>query len=511
MEAIISLAILIIIFVSISKAAVSSGNPIGVIFQIIGAVFGAVGTGLYHLILRTHASRNGIHGTARFLNNWWEKPRLISTQHKGIVVDGKRKISLKRSFQHAAIVAPTGMGKTTKYVIPNLLQLKNGSAVVTDPSGDIFDRTAGYLQGQGYQTKLLDFSGLARSLRYNPLARAQSHSEIKQVATVLVESAFPDAKGDAAFWNIGGINIIYTMIKLLKSEAPEVQNLYNLRFLLNSFGQDGAVLNDFVARNADQSTFREYQSFLAQDLKVIQGALSTAKNALDKISDPVIAEMTANESLDFESLRTEKTVLYVVVPEHAIAYNSYLLKLLFSQMMENFMRLPAPGQMQLPIFMFLDEVGNMGKLPNFATMMTTLRRYEVSVSLVLQSVQQLFNTYGDADANTILDGGTATKIFFAGLGLKTTEELERVLGKRTLWYMEPGMNRSEREVARSLLTSDEIRRMPTDQALFIHANIRPARLKMLPYYKSQELNRRSQIKPQVPTYPVGQNLPLVQL
>lgn len=51
-------------------------------------------------------------------------------------------------FPHALIVAPTGRGKTTGFVIPNLLTWQ-GSAVTLDVKGECFEATARHRAAQG--------------------------------------------------------------------------------------------------------------------------------------------------------------------------------------------------------------------------------------------------------------------------------------------------------------------------------------------------------------------------
>ena len=48
----------------------------------------------------------------------------------------------------------SGSGKSASYVIPNAFQLL-GSYVFTDPKGELYDRTAGYLKEKGYNLSAL--------------------------------------------------------------------------------------------------------------------------------------------------------------------------------------------------------------------------------------------------------------------------------------------------------------------------------------------------------------------
>jgi len=61
--------------------------------------------------------------------------KILNPSNTGLLIDGKNlRMKEKESFTHNMIVAPTGAGKSTRYVIPNLLTLDDCSFVVTDPS-----------------------------------------------------------------------------------------------------------------------------------------------------------------------------------------------------------------------------------------------------------------------------------------------------------------------------------------------------------------------------------------
>ena len=46
----------------------------------------------------------------------------------------------------------SGAGKSASYVIPNACQ-QLGSYVFTDPKGELYDQTAGFLREKGYKIK----------------------------------------------------------------------------------------------------------------------------------------------------------------------------------------------------------------------------------------------------------------------------------------------------------------------------------------------------------------------
>ena len=72
-----------------------------------------------------------------------ETGQLLSSRNTGLVLDGhKGRLSERESFQNVCVVARVGAGKTSRYIIPNVLTLDDCSMVITDPSGEIYERTS---------------------------------------------------------------------------------------------------------------------------------------------------------------------------------------------------------------------------------------------------------------------------------------------------------------------------------------------------------------------------------
>ena len=88
----------------------------------------------------------------------------------------------------------SGSGKSASYVIPNAYQLL-GSYVFTDPKGELYDKTAGYLRQNGYKIKVLNLVHPQYSDGYNPLAHIRSTHEALDVDTIVKIISTKDSAG----------------------------------------------------------------------------------------------------------------------------------------------------------------------------------------------------------------------------------------------------------------------------------------------------------------------------
>lgn len=423
--------------------------------------------------------------SAHFLP-FWKRWILLNPWNKGLVIDGKNKIPLNQSYQNVLLVAPTGYGKTSRYVLPNALNLDGTcSAVFTDPAGEIYATSQRYLKKKGYQVKCLDLREGFSSFKYNPFFRVRSSSDAAKMAHIIIQAAYPIQGGDT-FWVDSAKALLALLIEYLHQQKESTPTLLKLYQLLQQMSFSQKHLNKKFSQVLNEEQFDRIKAFLAQDGKTIAGILSTCKSAMHPLSDPHIRTITEKETLHFESLRTKPTVLFIIVPEQELAYFGFLLSLIYSQLFRFCLVMPISEKSYLPIRFFLDEAGNIN-IPNLPTYLTVSRKRLISVSLVIQELQQLDFQYKN-QAQIILNGGCTNTIWYPALGLNTCQQLEKILGSKTIIKKNNGKVTT---IKQPLMSNDSIRTMPFNRALFISGNQRPVLLKTKPWFQRFSLRKKA--------------------
>lgn len=432
----------------------------------------------------------------------------LKRSNRGWLVDGKsRRLSAKVSYMGALTVAPPGAGKSTGLVLPNLFTLASQkcSIVVTDPSGELYEQSSGYLQRKGFNIQVLNLQDLSASHSYNPLATAQNFTEIAQLANLLIRSSpATSTKGDDAYWTAGAETLLRVIIQVLHNQGDaQKMHLGEVKHWLSQFDHfrsDGkpSVFDTFVLENTleDPATWSAYKSLLSGPEKTVASFLSTANVALMALGDPALANLLRRNQIDFGALRKRKTVLYLMVRQQDMTHFGFVLSAFYAQLFNALLH--DLNARDLPVFALLDEWGQC-YAPDFDKTVTVCRKYRVALFVFLQSLQQLESRYSTAQARTILDG-LRTEIFLAGMGLNEAERLTRRLGKKR---PEAAGGRL-RSLDANLQNPDELITMKDDEALLVHGNKRPFKYRIKPFFKHWRFRQFAKLPaPPLPATPTN--------
>lgn len=427
---------------------------------------------------------NTAHGSAR-----WQKHSPLSLQHDGLVIDGKKRITAKDSFTHSLTIAPTGGGKTTRFILPNIINVTTCSQVISDPKGELLALTRPYLEGAGCRVLVLDFENLSQSIRFNPLHRANTESEIKQLAQSFFDMANAGAKTEG-IWRMGAIRLLSTLIISLKHQPDKkLVTMSSLLNLLNRCEDGTDTVEQFVNTYAPKSTQLVFKAWQGYDVKVKMGQLASAIAALASYDTTEIRNLTNADTIRFEKFRTQKTVLFLKLPVGVSSRYAPVLNLFYTQFFRYLLNTDI-DQTALPIYFLLDEFANLKKVPDFSRTLTLIRSRRVSINVIVQSLNQLDAVYGKEDAETII-GNCASLIAYAGIRDKRSLEfLSQMLGQTTKEMFTPG-SFGVRTFSRSLMTIDEIRTMPSHKGLFIFGNRPGEKITPTPIFKNPALMKKA--------------------
>ena len=422
----------------------------------------------------------------------------LNARNTGLLIDGDQgRLSERVSFQNVCVTASVGTGKTTRYIIPNVLDKakQNCSIVVNDPKGEVFDITSGYMQAHGFEVLVINPENLSASSFFNPLAEAKTDIEIEQVAEILIKAG-TGGKAKDPIWDNGAIRLISVLLKLLQRAGyvePGYFTLGNLYYLLQNFGQDGSPLDDFVIKWAynpedpnDSSLWDEWKGVITGNDKAVQSFVLTALVALKAFTNADMVKLTASSSINLEDMRKRKTIIYFITPPQLAEYYGFFTSVFFRSVFNAMMR-RLPAQNDLSVFCLYDEFGH-STLPGFGAVANTIRGYRVSLSIILQSLAQLSMRYGDDYAKAI-QGGFTTYMTYTASDDETSKFFERRAGR----VVEKQKNKIEEMLDHrneyNLLNADEISRIGDMEAILLSSNQQPARIETVPYFQHPRFRR----------------------
>ena len=152
-----------------------------------------------------------------------------------------------------------------------------------------------------------------------------------------------------------------------------------------------------------------------------------------------------------------------------------------------------------PVLLLIDEGGITG-IPNLHVSSSTLAGRGISLWLIVQSLSQLFATYGH-DRAKILLGNMDTRLFYRPNDLDTARYLEDFLGSASAYAHSQTLHSGEEtsegksERPRPLLSIQEITQLKDTDVLVWHRDYKPLKLKRMDWRTFDILRRRRSISP----------------
>ena len=439
------------------------------------------------------------HGSSDWSKNG-EQYAVLNNKKGIILAENNYLPEDKRGNVNVLVVGGSGSGKSASYSIPNAYQML-GSYIFTDPKGELYDRTAGYLKQHCYEIKVLNLVKPQYSDGYNPLMHISSEIDVDVIANTIVKGQKSDGGGSDPFWDDSAEMLLKALIYYLMAARPEEeQNLASCAELVRAANSNGGsnLLTELISKLPyDHPARMNYKSIEIAPEKTYSSILSTLQSRLGKFDSKEIAELTSTDTIKFEDIGNKKTAVYVISSDTHGAYD-FLLTIFFSQMIQQLYNFADDngGRLKVPAYFILDEFANIGKIPDFDKKISTSRSRKISFSVILQNLDQLEAIY-DKSYETII-GNCDTHVFLGSNSYKTVEYFSKALGEKTIeresisvsrdkGYHRTGTSDSDQIMARALMTPDELRRLDNDLCIIFEKGIKPVKANKFYYFKHKDM------------------------
>ena len=400
----------------------------------------------------------------------------------------------------------SGSGKSASYSIPNAFQML-GSYVFTDPKGELYDKTAGYLRKNGYEIKVLNLVNPANSDGYNPLLHIRSEIDVDVIANTIVKGQKSEGGNNDPYWDDMAEMLLKALIYYLMATRPEEeQNLASCSELVRAANANGGsnLLTELMNQLPyDHPARMNYKSIEIAPEKTYGSILSSLQSKLGKFDSKEIAEVTSTDTIDFDEIGSRKTAVYVISSDTHKAYD-FLLTIFFSQMIQQLYDFADKngGRLKMPTFFILDEFANIGQIPDFDKKISTSRSRGISFSVILQNLDQLEAVY-EKSYETIM-GNCDTHVFLGSNSFKTVEYFSKALGEKTISRESLSVNRdkqfhrqgysdSDQVMARALMTPDELRRMDNDLCIIYEKGLKPIKDEKYYYFETPMARKLAEV------------------
>ena len=367
----------------------------------------------------------------------------------------EKKVFVDSSDNHSLIIGSTGSKKSRLFVMPliRILSYAEENMIISDPKGEIYNRTAKSMEKLGYCIQTLNFRQLEKSSSWNPLFlpyKIYLNGDIDRAyeyANDICENIMKtEISVKDPYWDNAAADLCYGLILLLFKICKEknlsmnhvtMENIIKLRRQLFSNELDGEAELWKYAKNDD---------LIYASLSGIYNNASTTRNCILSMFDSKVRIFTLQKNLlDMMSSMTididriiedlscnKKTAIYLIMPDEKTSYN-HLIALFIKQSYEYILqKIQEKTQMlrlERRLNYVLDEFSSLPKINDFTSMITAARSRNIRFHLVIQSKNQLKSHYAE-EAETI-QSNCMNWIFLTSRELDLLKEVSTLCGEKS--------------------------------------------------------------------------------
>lgn len=443
---------------------------------------------------------------ARLWQLWWAG----LTKKGGLFLGRSRGCDLYHNDEgHILTIGGAGGGKSSGLVIPALLELTQGSVIVTDPSGELAAITMRHRASLGRVVLLNPFQEVfeqGTGLNYpdtgfNPMSVIDPElSTFKADCDALARYLMvTDRRESSSFWTDEGKAFLSLIIAA--TVLYEDNDLHNLPFIYERVRDTPAELKDYLEHIIDQghpalkSEAEGFYGIVTQAPEQWQGTVRKAATATERYAPSTpLGEHVRKNNFNAADLKSENVTVYLLVPSGQLAVALPWMNAVIGVFG---IAIGRPGASR-PVTLLVDEAPALGYLPDLQNFLAQFRKAGLRVWIFTQTAAQMAveELYGQTGFKAIV-GLCSIKQFFSIREPETAQMVSDLCGQRTSQSIrESRSGESAGEVGVPLIRPEKVRGMRKwRQIIVVDAMDSPIKGRLVPYFKRRKWRKLADRNP----------------
>ncbi len=408
-----------------------------------------------------------------------------------LINDGKR-MWVDDGEYHSIVMGSSGSGKTQMIILPMVKSLaKNDeSMIITDPKGEIYEKTSKMLKERGYNVVLLNFRNPQNGSGWNPLhlpyqyyknGNADKANELVDDlgVNILYDEA---AQNNDPFWEKTSADYFAGLCLALFEDAKEEEINLNSINMFTTVGEEKAGPNTtyvneyFKTKDQNSPAYVSVSSTLIAPNETKGSILSVFKQKLRLFaSRENMSEMLSHSDFELEDIGRKKTAVFIIIQDEKTTYHS-LVTIFVKQCYETLIDYAQKcgGKLPFRTNFLLDEFANMPPLKDVETMVSAARSRNMRFTFIIQNFAQLTQVYGKEKGDTI-KGNCGNIIYLISTELAALKEISEMCGEIKV---KSGKGDKEKEETRPLVTVSDLQKMPEGEIILLRTRQDPFKTKL---------------------------------
>lgn len=331
------------------------------------------------------------------------------------------------SNENAGAFGPSGTGKSTNCLLPNVLNsAASGEAmVIFDPKGAVYRDSKGILLAQGYKvwTFIVKANQIMHSDGWDCLRLIREAENPEPLAEMFSETLLKNVGGsDTPYWgpaNHGLLTLCILYVAKAKGFIP---------VNLGASAKDGSVGDNFDSKRTFDEVVNLFTSPVKETQKQIKEAIDSSEydkrllnakyttwsggdhteqitsglaNSLSRFTTQTVSEILSSDEIRFEDLQ-EKTAIFIISDADEDTYRAlsalFINSLLYR--MKELAEQNVSQSLDRLLQIYIDELPSIGRVPGLENYMKTIRSYNMGIYYICQSIDDLYDVYGEGGKST---------------------------------------------------------------------------------------------------------------